>query len=143
MTRPPSSTQIRSAWRTVAQRQLEADEVLENSRDARAPRWEIELANVNAIDLDRTGLRIVQPTQQLCDGCLAGAVLSNDGERRADGNREIEVLQHGRGRTGRCRSDRRVCERHIAKTNLTRWCCLCGAIARAQLASGTHRRLEP
>ena len=98
----------------VAQRQLEADEVLEHGRDARAPRREIELANVHAVDLDRAGLRIVQPAQQLRDRRLAGAVLSNDGERRAGGNREIEVLQHWRAAGIR--------ERDIAQTNLARRC---------------------
>src|SRR2546425_919042 len=119
----------------VAQWQLQADEILEHGRDARAPRREIELAKVDAVNLDRTGLRIVQPAQQLGDRGLAGTVLSNDGQRRAGGNREIEVLQHGRAR--------RVRERDIAETNLARrWCYARGAIARAQSASGTHGRFE-
>src|SRR6267142_1694780 len=102
--------------------------------DARAPRREIELANIHSVDLDRTGLRIVQPAQELCDRGLAGAVLSNDGERRAGGNREIEVLQHGRAR--------RVRERDIAEPNLARRRLVRGAIARTQPAGGTHGRLE-
>ena len=60
----------------VAERQFQADEVLENGRDARAPRGEIELAQVDAVDLDRARLRIVQPAQQFCQSGLAGAVLS-------------------------------------------------------------------
>ena len=64
--------------------------------DARAPRREIELAQVDAVDLDRAGLRVVQPAQQLGERRLAGAVLADDGERRAGGNREVEVLEHGR-----------------------------------------------
>jgi hypothetical protein len=46
-------------------------------------------------------LRIVQPAQQLGDRRLAGAVLSHDGERRAGGNGEIEVLQHVRAGASR------------------------------------------
>ena len=37
-----------------------------------------------------------KPAQQLGERRLAGAVLPDDGERRAGGNREIEVLEHGR-----------------------------------------------
>ncbi len=93
---------VRRAGRghVVAQRQLEADEVLEHGGDARAPRREIELAKVDAVDLDRARLRIVQAAQQLGERRLAGAVLSDDGERRAGGNGEIEVLQHRRAAPG-------------------------------------------
>ncbi len=82
----------------VAQRQLQAEEVLEDRGDARAPRRQIELAQVDAIDGDGPGLRIVQAAQQLGDGGLAGAVLAHDGQRRAGGDGEIEVLQHRRAR---------------------------------------------
>ena len=66
---------------------------------------EIELAQVDAVDLDGAGLRIVQPAQQLGDRGFAGAVLAHDGERRAGGDGEIEVLEHGRG--ARVTADRR------------------------------------
>ena len=97
----------------IAQRQLQADEVLEHGRDARAPRREIELAKVDAVDLDRARLRIVQPAQQLCERGLARAVLSDDGERRAGGDREIEMLQNRR-------RPPRVREGDIAEANLAR-----------------------
>ena len=109
----------------VAQRQLEADEVLEHRRDARSPRREIELAQVDAVDLDRAGLRIVEAAQQLRERRLAGAVLADDGERRAGGNREVEVL---RGRGGAAAGIR---ERHVAEADLARGHAAARAIARA------------
>src|SRR6185436_13429312 len=66
----------------VAQWQLEADEVLEDRGDAAPPRVEVEIAQVDSIDLDRSGLRIVEPAQQLGERGLARAVLADDGERR-------------------------------------------------------------
>ena len=48
----------------VAQRQLEADEILEHGGDARAPGIDIELAQIDAVDLDRAALRIVEAAQQ-------------------------------------------------------------------------------
>ena len=80
----------------VAQRQLEADEVLEHRGQPRAPRRQVELAQVDAVDLDRAGLRVVQPAQQLGERRLAGAVLSDDGERRAGGDGQVEAFEHGR-----------------------------------------------
>ena len=65
----------------VAQRQFEADEVLEDGGDARAPGREVELAKVDAVDFDGAGLRVVQAAQQLRERGLAGAVLPDDGER--------------------------------------------------------------
>ena len=44
----------------VAQRQLEADEILKHGGRPRAPGGEIELAQVDAVDFDRAGLRVVQ-----------------------------------------------------------------------------------
>ena len=78
----------------VAQRKLEADEVLEDRGDARPPRLDVELAQVGAIDFDCTLLRIVQTAEQLGDRRLAGAVLSDDRQRRSGGNGEIEIGQH-------------------------------------------------
>src|SRR5580704_13454555 len=43
----------------IAQWQFQADEVLEHGRDARAPRCQIELAKIPAVDLDGARLRIV------------------------------------------------------------------------------------
>ena len=62
-----------------------------------------KLAQVDAVDLDRARLRVVQPAQQLGERRLAGAVLSDDGERRAGGNREIEAVEHGRAARDRRR----------------------------------------
>src|SRR6516162_5531721 len=72
-------------WRTcgrdiVAQRQFKADEVLEHGGDAGAPRREIELAKIGAVDLNPAGLRVVEPAKQFCDGCFARAVLPHDGQ---------------------------------------------------------------
>src|SRR5215471_7092324 len=64
----------------VAQRQFKADEVLEHGGDAGAPPREIPLAKIGAVDLNPAGLRVVEPAQQFCDGCFAGAVLPHDGE---------------------------------------------------------------
>jgi hypothetical protein len=91
-------------------------------------------ANVHPVDFDRTGLRIVQPAQQLRNRRLACAVLSNDGERRAGRNREIEVFQH--------RRTRRVRESDVTETNLARRLPIRGPIARAQPANGAHRGLK-
>src|SRR5262249_9004714 len=64
----------------VAQRQLEADEILEDSGHPRSPGSRIDVAQINAVDLNRARLRIVQTTQKLRERRLAGAVLSDDGE---------------------------------------------------------------
>ena len=61
---------------------------------------ERELAQIDAVDLDRARLRVVQPAQQLGERRLAGAVLPDDGERRAGGNREIEAVEDRRRRPG-------------------------------------------
>ena len=101
----------------VAQGQLEADEILKYGGDAGTPGGEIELAKVDAVDFDGSRLRIVQAAQELGEGRLARAVLSDDGERGAGRNREIEVLQHGRSGPG---GSHRVGEGDIAKTNFAR-----------------------
>ena len=80
-------------------------------------------------------LRIVQPAQQLGDGRLAGAVLSDDSERRPGGNGEVEALQHLHAAG--------VGEGDIAKTNLARRYPVRQPVAGAQGAGGTHRRLQP
>ena len=87
---------IRSAGgrNVVAQRQLEANEILEHRRQPRAPRLEIELAQIDAIDLDGAFLRVVQPAQQLRQRGFARAILADDGERRAGRNGEVEAIQH-------------------------------------------------
>ena len=67
------------SWKTAVTRARH-----ESSRD---------VAKIDAVDLDRARLRVVQPAQQLGERRLAGAVLPDDGERRAGGNGEIEVVE--------------------------------------------------
>ena len=100
---------------------------------------EIEVAQVDAVDLDRARLRVVEPAQQLGERGLAGAVLADDGERRAGGDREVEVR---RAPGGRRRRDRRsvTSRKRISRAGMPR------ARSRARTASapaGRHRRLEP
>ena len=80
----------------VAQRQLEAGEILEDRGDTTAPGFQRQVAEIDAVDLDRARLRVVQPAEQLGERRLAGAVLPDDRERRAGGNREIEALEDRR-----------------------------------------------
>ena len=75
----------------VAQRKFEADEILKDRREARAPATKSKLAHVDAVHFDRSGLRIVEAAQQFGERRLARAVLADDGERRAGGNGEIEA----------------------------------------------------
>ena len=91
----------------VAQRQLEADEVLEHRGDARAPGSRVERAQIDAVDLDRAGLRVVEPAQQLGERGLAGAVLTHDRQRRAGGDRQVEAVEHRQRRRRDSRSARR------------------------------------
>src|SRR2546430_7020678 len=51
--------------------QLEADEVLKDGGETRAPRLQLERAEVDAVYFDGAVLRVVQPAQQLRDGSLA------------------------------------------------------------------------
>ncbi len=105
----------RAAGRNVvAQRQLEADEILEHRGHARAPRVEVERAQVDAVDLDRAGLRVVQAAQQFRERRLAGAVLADDRERRTGRNRQIETVEHRFARR------RRIRERDVAEADLAR-----------------------
>ena len=118
----------------VAERQLEADEVLKDGGDARAPRREVQLAQIDAIDLDRAGPRVVQTAEQLGQRRFARAVLPDDGERRACGNDEIELVEHERST--------RVAKADVAKADLARWRAGRRAIAGRQRARRSHRRLD-
>ena len=62
--------------------------------DALAPRVEVELAQIDAVDFDRAFLRVVEPAQQLRERGLARAVLADDRERRTGRNRQIEAVEH-------------------------------------------------
>ena len=125
----------RSAGRdVVAQRQLEADEVLEHRGQARSPRDQIELAQVDAVDFDRAVLRVVQPAQQLGQRRLAGAVLPDDRQRRTGGNREVEAVEH-RGAAG-------IGKRHVAEADLACRQAVGRSSSGGELAGGRHRRLQ-
>src|SRR5262249_60367763 len=64
----------------VAQRKLEAGEVLEDGRQPSAPGTQVELAQIDAVELDRSGLRVVEAAEELRERRLARAVLPDDGE---------------------------------------------------------------
>ena len=64
------------------------------------------LAHVDAVDLDRARLRVVEAAQQLGERRLAGAVLPDDRDRRPGRDGQIEVLEHGLRRRDR-RTSRR------------------------------------
>ena len=92
--------------------QLEPDEVLEHGGDPAPPRFQVEVPQVGAVDLDGARLRVVQPAQQLGEGGLARPVLADDGERAARGDLQAEPAQHGPVRAGR------VGEGHVAERDL-------------------------
>ena len=118
----------------VAQRQLEAGEVLEHGGDPRPPRAEVELAHVNAVGLDRARLGVIQAAQQLRERGLARAILPHDGKRRPGGDREIEALEHRRAA--------RVGEREIAEADRSLRHTRGAPGAGGQRSGGAHRRLQ-
>ena len=61
-------------------------ELAEILPDAFAPRIDIERAQVEAVDLNRSALRVVQPAQQFRQRRLARAVLTDDRQRRTGGD---------------------------------------------------------
>ena len=79
----------------VAQRQLEADEVLEHRGDLRAPGVELEdrRRSTPSISIE-PDVGVVQPAQQLGERRLAGAVLADDRHRRAGRDRQVEAVEH-------------------------------------------------
>ena len=121
----------------VGERQLEACEVLEDGGDPRAPRLDVQLAQVDAVRLDGAFLRLVQPAQQLGQGRLAGAVLADDGQRRAGGNREVEPVQHRRARPGG------IGEAHAREADLARRQAGGRPRAGGQRAPRRHRLVQP
>jgi hypothetical protein len=60
---------------------------LKHRRDAVPPGGELEIAKVDAVDLDRARLRVIQSAEELGVRRLAGSVLTDDRERGAGGNR--------------------------------------------------------
>ena len=88
-----------------------------------------KIAQIDAINLDRASLRIVEPAEQLRDRRLARAVLTDDRERRSSGDGEIETFEDG------CAVW--IGERHIAKANVSRaGCFACGAMSRCAVVCG-------
>ena len=90
----------------VAEWQLEPNEVLEHGGHPPSPRLEVKLAKVDAVNLDCTRLGVVETAEELGERRLAGAVLADDGKRRARGDGEVKVLQNGL--TGRWIGERDV-----------------------------------
>ena len=76
------SSSRRKSWNTAVRR--DRHEARSSSRTS------------TAVDLDRAALRVVQPAEQLRDRRLAGAVLTDDGQRRTGRNRQVESIEHRR-----------------------------------------------
>src|SRR5262249_33257613 len=79
----------------VAQRELEANEVLEHRRHARPPHRDVERAEIDAVDLDRARLGVVEPAEELSERGLTRAVLADDGQRAAGRDLQVQSLEHG------------------------------------------------
>ena len=79
LSRSDSSKRVKS-WNTAATRA--------------APLVHVEVAQVGAVDLDGARRRVVEPAQQLGERGLAGAVLADDGQRRAGRDRQVEAAEH-------------------------------------------------
>ena len=95
--RLPDNVVRRASWSdVVADRQFEADEVLEHRGDPRTPGLEIEVPHVDSVDLNGALLRVVQAAEQLGDRRLAGAVLTDDGEGPSGRNRKLEAIEYRR-----------------------------------------------
>ena len=75
--------------------ELEVDEVLKRSGDPLAPLRQRQEREVGAVDLDDSPRRFVEAAQQFDDRRLAGAVLADDGDRRAGRQGDVDVLQDG------------------------------------------------
>ncbi len=99
-------------------------------------RVEIEVAQVDAVDLDRPVDRVVQPAQQLRQGRLAGSVLADDRQRAAGGDGEVEPLEHVGTRAG-------IGERDVSEVDVGSREPGGGSCAVRQRADGGHRAPEP
>src|SRR5579872_1098481 len=87
---------IRSATRSnvIAQRQFETDEVLEHRGQTGPPAFDIQIAQIRAIDFDRALLRIVETAEQLRNRRFSRAVLTDDRERRSSRDRQVESREN-------------------------------------------------
>ena len=108
LSRSGSSRRMKS-WNTAVRRDRHDDQ--------------IELAHVDSVDLDRAALRVVQPAQQLGQRRLAGAVLSDDRQRRTRRNGQVEAVEHaGAARIGK---------RDVAEADLARGQAVAGRVPEA------------
>ncbi len=85
----------------------EEERVLEHHADAAAQRLQRRVAHVEPVDLDRTGVNVVEPRQQQPDRRLARARATDERDGFTRGNVQREVAQH---RLGRGISERDVVE---------------------------------
>jgi hypothetical protein len=69
--------------------------LLEEDGDGVAPGGEREAAEIDAIDLDRALIRIVEAAEQLEEGALPGSVGAYDGGDAAGGDFQIEAVERG------------------------------------------------
>ena len=78
----------------MASAELEAEEVLECARQVGAPVVRRHARQRDAVDQDTPGRRLVELAEQLDECRLARAVLADDGDDRARGQREIDAVEH-------------------------------------------------
>ena len=110
----------------VARAELEAEEVLERAGQPRAPLVGRHARQRRVVDEDRARRRLVHLRQQLDQRRLAGAVLADDGDDRAGGQRQRHVVEHEARRA-------RVGERHVLEADAA------GAARRAPADRPTRR----
>ena len=91
-----------SAWRgvrlavgdVVGHRVVEQQGFLRHQAEPRAQVAEPHVADVDAVDRDAAGQRVVEPRQQLQQRRLAAAVGADDGDRFAGADFQVDVAQH-------------------------------------------------
>ena len=69
----------------------EQERVLEHHADVAAQRVEADVANVDAVDRDPTGVNVIEARQHQCHRRLAGARAADEGDGLAGRDGEIEV----------------------------------------------------
>ena len=78
----------------VAGSELEAEEVLERAGQSRAPFVGGHAGELDVVDQDPAGVRLVELGEQFHQRRLACAVLADDGDDSAGGQFEIHIVQH-------------------------------------------------
>ena len=109
--------------------ELEAEEILERARQARAPLVGRHARQRRVVDEDRARRRLVHLREQLDQRRLAGAVLADDGDDRARRQRQRHVVEHEPRRA-------RIGERHVVEADARR-------AARSARAGRPTRRTTP